>query len=340
MKINEEKEVYRDLKLEIKSRRANYFLEFYGKYAVVTGNSGTGKTTFYRILQSYNGKGSTSVTCDKPIKVLDVNADESILTKVNNHLIVIDENCALLHYPYIGKLLKESDNYFILICRKCIDWLPISVDNVFKVTSNGKYHEFIPIVPRFNTTSFGIVDLIITEDSRSSFLFFKQYFPEISIKSASSKSKMTDRLLQEYLIEPNRRILVVYDASAFGAQIADLRAFFDKWKPNGISVLDWESFEWYILKSKVFNEVYTLKDVDLRAESLEQFCTKRLNELVSYDKSKLLKCLKLDRNCGRCHNCSECKYKNSKNPRELFIDDTMKTIKSSTRSMNAFGGIN
>ena len=264
----------------------------------MTGNSGTGKTTFYRILQSYNGKGSTSVTCDKPIKVLDVNADESILTKVNNHLIVIDENCALLHYPYIGKLLKESDNYFILICRKCMDWLPISVDNVFKVTSNGKYHEFISIVPRFNTTSFGIVDLIITEDSRSSFLFFKQYFPEISIKSANSKSTMTDKLLQEYLIEPNRRILVVYDASAFGAQIADLRA-----------------------------------------ESLEQFCTKRLNELVSYDKSKLLKCLKLDRNCGRCHNCSECKYKNSKNPRELFIDDTMKTIKSSTRSMNAFGGI-
>lgn len=69
-------------------------------------------------------------------------------------------------------------------------------------------------------------------------------------------------MLQEYLIEPNRRILVVYDASAFGAQIADLRAFFDKWKFNSISVLDWESFEWYILKSKVFNEVYTLKDVD------------------------------------------------------------------------------
>lgn len=58
-------------------------------------------------------------------------------------------------------------------------------------------------------------------------------------------------------------------------------------------MLDWESFEWYILKSKVFNEVYTLKDVDLRAEEFEPVRILNNDHIVTTDKDMFREAIKL-----------------------------------------------
>ena len=322
---------------KISSRRVAYSFQFSGKYAVVTGNSGTGKSSLFRLFSDLdNGVRSIQSKCDLPVIPLYRDRDEVFLKSEHNVCFIMDENCQLLKRKDIATLLKESDNYFIIITRKRLDWLPVSVDNTFKIVSNGKLHELVPLVPRYNESNFGLIDLVITEDRGSGFLFFKRFFPSIEVKSAGSKSQIVSTLDSEYVADRSRRILVVYDAAAFGTQIADLNKFFIDRRPSTIKVLDWESFEWYVLGSPMFNQHYTLADVGLLAESLEQFCTERLDTIIGYNKNSLLNCMRLDKNCKKCPSCVQCDYKNSKKPEDLFIYNSLKTIKSGTQSLNLF----
>ena len=50
-----------------------------------------------------------------------------------------------------------------------------------------------------------------------------------------------------------------------------------------VKVLDWESFEWYILSTAMFNERYTIDDTICKFDSVERLCTHRLTELLGYN---------------------------------------------------------
>lgn len=322
---------------KISNRRIKYSFSFEGKYAIIAGNSGTGKSSLFRLFSDLDGGvRSIQAECDLPVIPLYRDRDEVFLKSEQDVCFIMDENCQLLKRKDIVTLLKESHNYFIIITRKCLDWLPISVDSVFKIVSNGKLHKLEPLVPRFNVKNLGLVDLIITEDRGSSLLFFKRFFPSIVVKSASSKSQIVSTLDYEYKKDRSKRILVVYDAAAFGAQISDFNNFFIDRKPSNVKVLDWESFEWYVLGSVMFDRHYSLADVGLSAESLEQFCTKKLSTIIEYNKSNLPKCMKLDRDCKKCPSSLECGFKTSLPTEEIFVYDSVKTIQSGVQSLNLF----
>ena len=138
--------------IKVNTKKINYRLEFNGKYALIIGDSATGKTTFHKaITTAASGhSGSTKVECEHSVIALASNADEILLEAYHDVVFVMDENCKLLHLKNIGTLLKNSDNYFVIISRKKFDWLPVSVDNVFKIKQSGQNYHFVPMVPRYN----------------------------------------------------------------------------------------------------------------------------------------------------------------------------------------------
>lgn len=322
--------------IKVKTRKIDYEISFDGKYVLVVGDSATGKTTFHSAITVANtrGNGTVKVECEYPVVAISKTANSSVFNQYHNTVLVIDENCNLLHHRNIASLLRESDNWFIILTRKKIDWLPISVDSVFTMEKHGRKNKFVVAFPRTESKEIGKVDTIITEDSKSSNLFFKAYFPKVDVISGKSKSEISTVLKTQLDKDDNKSYLVVYDASAFGAQIADfsiLVAIYPK-----VKVLDWESFEHYILASELIGEHLTLADTGNKWESLEQLSTARLRELIGYNKSQLPNCLALDRVCSKCMKVATCKYKTMRKPEELFIYGPVATINRFCNKMDLF----
>ena len=42
--------------------------------------------------------------------------------------------------PNVASMLQESDNYFIIIYRKNLDFLPLCVENLYEMRTNGRGH--------------------------------------------------------------------------------------------------------------------------------------------------------------------------------------------------------
>lgn len=290
--------------VEVESKRAKYFFKFYGKYNIITGDSGTGKTTFYKMIAAKEaGNGMIKLKSDLPIHAVGMNETEFSLTQYKNYILVIDEECVLLKKDDIASILKESPNYFLIITRKELDYLPVSIDNYHYISINGKNHELCTHYPRFRETEFQHINSIVTEDRRSGHSFFEEYYPSLTKEPANSKSEITKHLKDNY--RSLRGVLIVYDASAFAF---NAKSFFDYVKNTPVKILDWESFEHFILKQELFGISLTQKDCDYSHESLEQYSTEIIEKLIPYTKAGLVKCLKKDYQCSKCNRISFCKY--------------------------------
>ena len=104
------------MKIEIGDTRIRYRIEIYGKYSVIAGDSGTGKTTLFELIQDYNDNPKL-VKCrsDLPLVAIDRRAKDEILREYEDCLLVMDEDCRLLKQYNVASLLQESNNYFLII---------------------------------------------------------------------------------------------------------------------------------------------------------------------------------------------------------------------------------
>lgn len=292
--------------IKIGDTRIRYSLEFYGKYSVIAGDSGTGKTTFFELVQDYNDNPRL-VKCDSslPVYAIDKRADESVLTKYTNSILVMDEDNRLLRLYNTASLLKESSNYYIIISRVNMNWLPLSIDNYYQFYLENGINYNKPIFPRYNKYLFLGIDQIVTEDKESGYDFFREHFENIECHSAHSKSEIVDYLENTRL---GGKTLVVYDAAAFAFEAGRLHKYIEN---HDIDVLDWESFENYVLRFAPFNTVLTQRDCDFNYESLEQKSTEVLTEKIAYSKNFLPTCLHKIVDCSRCREVGSCKLKHS-----------------------------
>lgn len=318
------------MKISVGTKRMLYELEFFGKYNILCGDSGNGKTTLHQLL-TQRLVSSKGIKFKADVEIYPVQKLDSveILGKYKNALLVIDENAVMLNRPDFSKAVKESENYFLIISRRNFDFLPISVDNYYKLVMENSVTHNVPIFPRFKVNKFTGIDKIVTEDSVSGKKFFEEYFPDFEVDSAHSKSELAYYINNKY--SGDERLLVVYDAAAFAYSA---NAFFEAIKGKSIQILDWESFENFILRQKVFNVVLEQKDCTCVWESLEEYSTKKLSELVEgYSKSSLPRCIKNKSVCSSCSKVNNCHYKHS----EFEVDFTITHDTSiSIKKLNAF----
>ena len=292
------------MKIEIGDTRIRYCIEIYGKYSVIAGDSGCGKTTFFQLVQDYNDNPRlVKCSSELPVIAVDKRADEDVLGKYKNHILVLDEDNRLLKKYNVATLFQQSPNYFILISRKNMNWIPLSIDNYYKLEYKNGINYNKSIFNRYQQLYFSGVKQIVTEDKESGSQFFKEYFPEIKVYSAHSKTEITDFLEKSNF---DGKTLVVYDAAAFAYEANRL---FEYAQGKDIEFLDWECFENFVLRYAPFHEVLTQKECDYHHESLEQKSFDALKEKISYSKASLGKCLGKESRCGSCEKITDCRYK-------------------------------
>ena len=248
--------------VKIKNSRNSYTFELRRNITILRGESGRGKTTLFEMIYEYNrfGKDSgVSVSCDKSIIALSGNDWEDVIEKNPGTIIVIDEDSQFIRSKEFAKTLRGSDNYFLLITRNYLAELPISVDEIYEL--NGAKHKkfkkvYQDIDRMFNNPSVRYLpfapDIIITEDIKSGYQFFKTITDKLGIKciSADGKSNIY-KVMNRY---PDKNVVVIADGAAFGAEIADIVEQ-QTLRPRKLAIFLPESFEWLILKSGIVNKI-------------------------------------------------------------------------------------
>ena len=100
-----------------------------------------------------------------------------------------------------------------------------------------------------NTNSILKPELVIVEDSKSGYQFFKNVCNQFSIPCISAEGK--SKIFNEIIKNPADDILIIADGAAFGAEIENIVSLM---KIKNLGIYLPESFEWLILKSGLIKE--------------------------------------------------------------------------------------
>lgn len=313
--------------IHLKTRRLEYKFEIFNKYNIIEGDSGTGKTALYELINSFQVNKDIGINdSSHQLVAMPIQFSSFKLNNYTNCIIVIDEDCDILSNKNIPDILKKSNNYFIIITRKKkLGFIPVDIENIYEIKSSGKFHTLKQKYSRFSDNQkISDIDLIITEDSRSGNLFIKEVLKDIRLKLPLNKFVITShgapklvQFITNLLINSRsiRNIVVVYDSAAYGEYYETFLNMLNVFKNRvNFYIIDWYSFESYIIQSSVYGVTINREDVDYKYESIEQYATKMIEDIhrdtSPYSKSALSKCLKQI----RCKDCIEsiCDRRNHK----------------------------
>ena len=197
---------------------------------VLCGDSGRGKTTLFEMIHEYNRYKRTSgvsVSCDKNLVTLAGEDWNNELRKITDSIVVIDEDSQFIRSDDFARAVRGSDNYYLLITRNYLANLPYSVDEIYEV-SGDKNKKFTPVykgtkrmydhIPSRKLPF--VPEIIITEDSKSGFSFFKNEAARIGISCISAEGK--SNIYSKLMGYRDKDVIIIADGVAFGAEIRNM----------------------------------------------------------------------------------------------------------------------
>ena len=204
------------------------------------------------MIQEYLLNGSDtgiSLVCDCPCRVLAGNTWKEQLAGIENSIVFIDEGNRFVASAEFAKMIKGSDNYYVIVTREALDNLPYSVKEIYGIKSSGKYGFLEPVYHEmyriYGEQPLSGSDVIITEDSNSGYDFFSGF--HVSCRSAGGAGNVFS-LLQELSGE----ITVIADGAAFGSQMGRVHKLVER--RAGVRLYLPESFEWVILSAGILDD--------------------------------------------------------------------------------------
>ena len=329
------------LHFELSNRKFKFNITIYGKLNFIIGESGSHKSYLAEVVNDYldkihGTKGDfwlDGMRVEKEhILVFDnknnLNTYKFELENRKNCIIIIDEFSKLHKEKDIGKLIMSSENYFIFMTRKVYGFLPVNILSVYYLDRDVNTIVNRQAYRKFEESHFGVVNYILTEDSSSGRKFFIRNFQDIEVCSDyviyNGKKHFRDNSqLHNYLLWDaccgKDFILVVYDSSAYAAFYPLLLETLEKCRKMGrkVKVLDWESFETYLLSLPMFDEHYTVDSTKCQFNSVEQLSEARLKEKINYSKNKLPVCFDRNFKCSSCKKLSICELKKKRKEIEI-----------------------
>ncbi len=305
--------------IRVRNSRNSYSFELRRNITVLRGESGRGKTTLFEMIHEYNRFGKNSgvtVSCDRDLIAVVGDEWENVIKNHPGAVIVVDEDSQFIRSKDFARVLRGSDNYFLLITRNYLAELPISVDEIYELwgAKNKKFKRIYQEIdrmfdrPRVEKLPF-IPEVIITEDTRSGYQFFKNEAERMGIRciSADGKSNIF-KVMNQY---PEENVVVIADGAAFGSEIADIVEQ-QELRPRKLAIFLPESFEWLVLKAGVVKGIDAdrIENPERYADSTdfmswEQYFTALLveatkdNEYMRYKKAKLSDYYLQDKNADR-----------------------------------------
>lgn len=268
--------------VKVSNRDASFTFDLYRNITIVRGKSGTGKTTLYEMIADHtrlkNASG-VNISCKKDCVAL-VDMDwKNQLNGITDSIVFIDEGAEYIKTSEFAKAVKNSNNYYVIFSRESLHDLPYSVEEIYEIKPSGKYHKFVKM---FKSNKYHIYsvnnthkkfnfDLLLTEDSKSGYQFYKNYLNNKNIACETSNSNSDIfKWLREH---PGKKILVIADGAAFGSEIDRVLKLQSSTEEHFRLCLP-ESFEWLILKSgliKTQDIISVLKTPSEYIESQDYF---------------------------------------------------------------------
>lgn len=227
---------------------------------IIKGDSATGKTTLVDLIQEHYEVGEDSgisLKCDKICSVLSGRDWKPILETMHERIIFIDEGNNFVLTDDFAAVVRQSDNYFVIVTREGLPNLPYSVEEIYGIRESGKYatlkqtyNEFYRIYGRKDYSKPVNPQEVIVEDSNAGYEFYKNISEgkEWKVESALGKSNIFDKVLNC----KSKNILIIADGAAFGPEMARIVYLMES--KEGIFLYLPESFEWIILKSEIIKD--------------------------------------------------------------------------------------
>lgn len=244
------------ISVTVKNTRNTYAFTLKRNITILSGNSGTGKTTLYNMIAEYNQDGRQSgvtISCDKPVIALGGRRWEEELSEIKDSIVVVDEDNRFIRSSDFARAVQNSSNYYLLITRGYLQNLPYSVEEIYEVV--GKKNKKFVQTYKANDNVYDSFpakllpfkpEVIITEDSNSGFQFFSKVARNIGIECVSAGGKSNiDSMIKNY---GDKKMVIIADGAAFGPDMRML-AQRQKLSHNKMAIYLPESFEWIILKS-------------------------------------------------------------------------------------------
>jgi hypothetical protein len=246
-------------KVEIRNNKTVYKLEFERNISIITGDSGTGKTTLVGLVRSYamyGGKSGIVLSCDKPCVILEGNDWKNRLKNIRDSIVFIDEGSEFIVTKEFARNIKNTDNYYVLVTRENLFDLPYSVEAVYglrgrkyfnlKRTYNHLYRLY------GEHTAMEKTDCLIAEDSNSGYQFFAAYAEQHGVECVSAKGNSNLYAVLKNI--DKKHPVVVADGAAFGPYMPILMELQRTERERTIGLYLPESFEWLILQSGLLDD--------------------------------------------------------------------------------------
>lgn len=293
----------------IQNKRIRFAFSIKRNITIIRGDSATGKTTLFSMIEEYGNLGKDSgvqIQCDKACVAISGKYWQETLENIHDSIIFVDEDSRFLKTKDFAKRIRNSNNYYVLITRENLPALPYSVEEIYGIHCSGRYMDTRQIYNLFykiySETNPGkiLVKSLITEDSQAGFTFFSQVSKTrgICCESAGGKSNILGILQEKLLDKEQKETLVIADGAAFGPEMAHISQLL---RGNvNIKLYLPESFEWLLLYANILNKPFIRKRLEeaenyIESEkyfSWERYFTDLLMEETKdspypYDKSNL-----------------------------------------------------
>ena len=293
----------------IQNKRIRFAFSIKRNITIIRGDSATGKTTLFSMIEEYGSLGKDSgvqIQCDKACVALSGKYWQETLENIHDSIVFVDEDSKFLKTKDFAKKIRNSNNYYVLITRENLPALPYSVEEIYGIHCSGKYMDTRQVYNLFykiySETNPGkiLVKSLVTEDSQAGFTFFSQVAMTrgICCESAGGKSNILGILQKRLLDKQQKETLVIADGAAFGPEMAHISQLL---RGNvNIKLYLPESFEWLLLYADILNKPSIRKKLEeaenyIESEkyfSWERYFTDLLMEETKdspypYDKSNL-----------------------------------------------------
>lgn len=185
---------------------------------------------------------------------------ENTLLNTKESVIFVEESTPFLTSHDFAKAIQNKDNYYVFVTREPLPQIAYSIAEIKEIVKNGsnpKFHKPYKNISIRDISKFDY-DFIVIEDSKAGFELYEFAAKKFAVQCISSfgKSGLLP-LIDKY---KNKKILVIADAAALGSEIRELVRYKEV-SNNKIDFFLPESFEWLVLKSRIFNGNSTVKTI-------------------------------------------------------------------------------
>lgn len=255
----------------IQNKRIRFAFSIKRNITIIRGDSATGKTTLFSMIEEYGNLGKDSgvqIQCDKACVAISGKYWQETLENIHDSIVFVDEDSKFLKTKDFAKRFRNSNNYYVLITRENLPALPYSVEEIYGIHCSGRYMDtrqiynlFYKIYSEINPGKV-LIKALVTEDSQAGFTFFSQVSKTrgICCESAGGKSNILGILQEKLLDKEQKETLVIADGAAFGPEMAHISQLL---RGNvNIKLYLPESFEWLLLYADIFNKPFIRKRLE------------------------------------------------------------------------------